>query len=127
MFDTCDELTAACLKTLRFIICSFSYKSWMFVVNIQLPELETLVYLLERIKKAFANKQCVKQQRLILCFVRINSTFLYHRKPAGTSGLRQVQLLVAQQEGHTLPPVHRKALLLRLRSGRHAGLLHRAA
>lgn len=52
MFDTCDELTAACLKTLRFIICSFSYKSWMFVENIQLPELETLVYLLERIKKA---------------------------------------------------------------------------
>lgn len=34
---------------------------------------------------------------------------------------------MAQQEGHAVSPVDRKAFFLRLRSGRHAGLLHRAA
>lgn len=49
------------------------------------------------------------------------------RQLAGTSWLWQVQLLMAQQERHKVPPVDRKALFLWLRSGGHAGLLHRAA
>lgn len=48
----------------------------------------------------------------------------FGREPPGPPGIRQVQLFVAQQEGNQVPPVHREALFLWLRTGRCPGLLH---